>query len=189
MERIIMCSALVKKEDGNVLSYRDKVIDDIIQALKGREMMYKSVYYHRSVVSASLLIEKAMNLAKDKLRIVDDLMCPEGFARITDCYIVQSILNYTGKNEKMNEAQECIKRVFVERKLPKMIKEVKAGTPSVKENTFSIPPSDTVKAEFFEKEGILVMLKDGTTVDFASALNEAKYYESGRGIKRYYEQV
>lgn len=75
-----------------------------------RYMMFKAVYFHKTVRAAGVMVARAMRLADDalgftKLESVDD------FVNLDDQYVVQSITKSRDSSDDMRKAKELMNRL------------------------------------------------------------------------------
>ena len=82
-----------------------------------RYMMFKAVYFHRTVRSAGVMIAKAMDLSNRFLGFTSFLK-PNDFIKLDDYYIIHTILNSELKGAEMDMAKELVNG-FQNRKLLK----------------------------------------------------------------------
>ena len=88
--RIIECSRIVLTKGSGLettqlmLAYEYKCIDDVISALDGRLYLYKNVYFHKTAVAASVLIERIIEKLLVPFELDDAYADPRQFARLDD---------------------------------------------------------------------------------------------------------
>jgi hypothetical protein len=63
-----------------------------------RYMMFKAVYFHRTVRAAEIMVCKAMDLANDALGLTD-FKTSEDFLRLDDQYVVSGIMSLKGEGK------------------------------------------------------------------------------------------
>ncbi|MGQ9513469.1 MAG: HD domain-containing protein [Thermoproteota archaeon] len=71
-----------------------------------RYMMFKAVYFHRTVRAAEIMVCKAMDLANEVLGLTD-FKKPEEFLRLDDQYVVSEIMSMKGEG-KLKYARELM---------------------------------------------------------------------------------
>lgn len=110
------------------LHYDIKCLSDIIQALDGRFKMYDSVYLHKAVYAASLLISKMMQHAAPMLGLINQTQDWEQFQWLNEHMVVGGIMQWFNLQESVltEDMQEAIKycKQWMQRKLPKLRKEI-----------------------------------------------------------------
>ena len=120
IDRIIGNSTIYTKPDGTeVLSYNEKVISDAIQGLTTRIYMYRTVYLHKTVIAAAILIEAALHAASGYLNLVERTKDLDRFVYLNDS-VLDQIIN--SDSPELEEAQYYAKRVYI-RDLPKLLSE------------------------------------------------------------------
>ena len=118
------------------LTYNFKCMLDIIRTLDGRLYLYHDVYFHKTSMGASVLVEEIMRLVTDPLDLVDLVQDPKQFCLFNDTTMLSMVL--CGNNllkrgsdnldqlqrwqEDLDRAKELCHRLML-RKLPKMIYE------------------------------------------------------------------
>ena len=118
----IMNHASLRKEknesdDKWYLCYGIGAIDDIIQALEGRERMYKKIYYHKTSMAANILIERMLSYSVDKLNLMQRVDDVNEFVWINDSTIIGEIMALPN----MHPAKQLCK-MLLKRKLPKTLR-------------------------------------------------------------------
>jgi len=87
-ERIIMSSRIVVRGSEHLpelyLAYDFKCIDDITRALDGRLCLYKNVYFHKTSMAASILIEQIIECCFEALDLEDKYQTASDFAYLDD---------------------------------------------------------------------------------------------------------
>lgn len=116
-DRIMNNASLKKVEDKWYLCYNMKCIDDIIAALEGRRKMYKKVYYHKTSMAASILVERMLALSVNKLNLIERANDITEFLWINDSTIIGEIMGIPGNHP----AKELCK-MLLKRKLPKTLR-------------------------------------------------------------------
>jgi HD superfamily phosphohydrolase len=94
-----------------------QVVEDIIQALSGRNFMYREVYWHKTVSAACMLIQEAIESACLPLQLVEKTRDLEQFMHITDDFLMGTILS--SKEESLKESKVLMKRLLL-RDIPKL---------------------------------------------------------------------
>ena len=124
IDRIIMNTSYSSHDDSDkdFLIYDEKIMSDAIQGLSSRLFMYKEVYLHKTVVSASILIELMLIEACDILDLVNKTKNMDQFIYLTDGLIFNTILH--SDNIELSKAKKYAEFLYF-RKLPKMISEKK----------------------------------------------------------------
>ena len=100
------------------LTYSDKVLEDILHALDGRQYMYRNVYLHKTCIAGSILIEQIMqNISKltDLKKRVMDL---EQFVFLNDS-IIMEIMTMSEPSDLVTRTKQLTKRYLI-RDLPKL---------------------------------------------------------------------
>lgn len=92
-----------------------------------RYMMFKAVYFHKTVRAADVMISKAMTLANDKIGLTS-FKEPERFLELDDRYVVERIIQSVEVDDQIMKAKEIIQRLN-SRKLFKMAFEAFAHQP------------------------------------------------------------
>lgn len=122
------------------LTYNFKCIRDIIRTLDGRLCLYHDVYFHKTSMAASLLIEEIMDLVCEPLGLKELVQDPEQFCLFNDTSLLGMVLNgnnllqntLSGNDEPLEQVERwsrdlerakvlCHKLMI--RKLPKMLHE------------------------------------------------------------------
>lgn len=75
-----------------------------------RYMMFKAVYFHKTVRAASVMVARAMLLADDSLGLTD-LKSVDEFVELDDQHVVQSIMNSKDNSDNMRKAKELMGRL------------------------------------------------------------------------------
>ena len=88
-ERIIESSRIVICGKGLehpqlFLAYGNGALDDITRALDGRLCLYKNVYFHKTAMAASILIERIIEKCMEALDLEDVYQTPDQFALLDD---------------------------------------------------------------------------------------------------------
>lgn len=113
------------------LSYHHKCIDDIVRTLDGRLNLYASVYFHKTSMAASLLVETMMDLVCDAFSLVERTQNPMSFKQLNDHKLlgmISEFTNYTTINYKDIPKVKRAQRLYtqlMERQLPKMNHELR----------------------------------------------------------------
>mgnify|MGYP000017516287 CR=1 FL=1 len=95
--------------------------------LIARYEMFKAVYYHRTVRSASVMVSKAMELARDKIGIID-FKEPKEYLKLDDAYVLVKIRELAKeKDENLQTAFKLI-NMLDKRKLLKCAYEITVHT-------------------------------------------------------------
>lgn len=97
--RIISNSSLKWINHRLCLHYHSKCLSDIIQALAGRYYMYDSVYLHKTVDAANLLIEEMLDKSINNLNIIERTLDLEKFQYLNDYTIIGEIMSYNDELE------------------------------------------------------------------------------------------
>ncbi len=120
IERIIFNSSIqINANNEKVLAYNKKIIPDVIQGLTSRLYMYRHIYLHKTVISASILIEAMIKTSIDTCNWVERTNDLEKFVYLND-NILSEIMNST--NPDLNRSRYYADRLY-KRILPKMISE------------------------------------------------------------------
>jgi len=121
----------VDKPKKPTLSYHHKCIDDIVRTLDGRLNLYSSVYFHKTSMAASLLVETMMDLVCDAFGLVEKTQNPISFKKLNDHQFLGMISEFTAYTTlnykdipKVKRAQRLYDQLM-ERRLPKMNHEVR----------------------------------------------------------------
>lgn len=120
-ERIIKSSLIMERDGVSYLHYKEKVADDIMQALMGRFQQYKNVYLHKSVVAAGLLMEKMIEHSMGPLKLVEKTREIDQFVDLTDDMFF-GMLRFSNV-EGLEKARYYMDRLYKYRDLPKMVYE------------------------------------------------------------------
>jgi HD superfamily phosphohydrolase len=108
------------------LVYNKSCLSDIIQALTQRFHMYESVYLHKTSFAANIIIEGMMENASRYLKLVERTKDLAKFKFLTD-HIIGEIMAFEPsehpEEKEMIEARKYC-QMLLERKIPKMIKEI-----------------------------------------------------------------
>jgi HD superfamily phosphohydrolase len=134
--RIIHGSKLFFDDGVLKISYHAKCIEDIIRTLDGRLNLYSSVYFHKTSMAASLLIELMMVLSCEPLGLVELTKDPVEFRKLNDhklfamisewkpqYYPVNPSPDQLASDRQMIHAQKLYYQLM-DRHLPKMDHEV-----------------------------------------------------------------
>jgi len=137
LKRIIRYSSVSTKDDKQVLSYSEKIMDSIYTVLFGRFMMYKNVYFHKTARAADMMLQKALELSYDFMSMYERVNDPEKFVHLTEEAVIYEIKNYAlneMKKEEKNmdaiEAFEILDR-YNQRNLWKNVLEISFSTTGV----------------------------------------------------------
>ncbi len=120
-DRIINSASVHTKDDGTqVLAYNEeKVIHDAIQGLTSRLYMYNTIYLHKTVIAASILIEAAIKSAVDYFDLLERTKNLNSFIYLNDSILDQILSNSA---PELEEARSYARRIY-HRELPKMVTE------------------------------------------------------------------
>jgi len=121
------------------ISYHAKCMNDIIRTLDGRLNLYDSVYFHKTSMAASLLIELMMELVCEPLNLVAMAKDPTEFRKLNDHkifgmisewkpskYVSNGDKYYPVMDPKMERAQKLYYQLM-DRHLPKTEFEVRVN--------------------------------------------------------------
>lgn len=78
---------LTTQETTYRLAYNKKSLDDVIRVLEGRKAMYINVYLHPKVSAASLVIEKLLREAVNKINLIERTKDLDQFVYVSDMII------------------------------------------------------------------------------------------------------
>lgn len=140
--------------DSRRLTYNFKVIDDIVNALRGRKHMYASVYMHKASLAASYLVEEFLEQATEPLRLVSRTKNLEEFLYLTD-----SILSESSRFPSA--------RALLRRELPKLDR-CNDDSPTIVRKIIGI------NVDSFDKYRIGIA-DAGQSMSFSEALSKAGY--------------
>lgn len=128
----IISKAFVKYHEARLcLHYDVKALSDIVQALDGRFHMYDTVYFHKTVSAASIIISRMMKYAADDMDLIAKTKDLQRFVYLNDHYVMGTITNWifldphTISDGQKKAAKYC--HDLLNRKLPKMIFEAKVS--------------------------------------------------------------
>jgi hypothetical protein len=172
---------------GLVLWYNDKAIRDIISALDSRLYLYHDVYFHKTSMAASLIIEEMLLASCDDLKLIERTKDFNQFRFLNDTSVIGELTNARTKG-----GEYC--RQLLERKLPKLVKEemVLAGTEYSEEEYYTrwnVPSTPEFKfirtrvisgisAKKFEQRNIKFRTKSGELISCEEALKNIMYQPS-----------
>jgi HD superfamily phosphohydrolase len=127
-DRIISASSIVERDGHWRLHYNTKCMSDIIQALDGRFRMYESIYLHKTVCAAGILISKMMEYAAPELHLLDKTYDLNRFQWLNEYSVVGDIINYADSKPFMSwspgmKMAITYCRQWLLRKLPKLKEE------------------------------------------------------------------
>jgi len=114
-----------------ILSYHHKCIEDVVRTLDGRLNLYSSVYFHKTSMAASLLVETMMDLVCNAFELVKLTQNPLYFKKLNDHKLlgmISEFTSYTTINYKDIPKVKSAQRLYdqlMERKLPKMNHEIR----------------------------------------------------------------
>lgn len=126
-DRIISNCLLIKSQQNDLetssiwdhntwrICYKEKCINDIIQALDGRRFMYQDVYFHKTVMAATLLIEQMFEHAIHDLNLIEETVDLHRFVFSNEHTLVGKIMSLP----QNHPSRICCEKLFL-RKLPKM---------------------------------------------------------------------
>lgn len=114
--RIISNSGVKITSLGLTLYYNDKIIRDVISALDGRLYLYHDVYFHKTSMAASILIEEMLLASCDELKLVERTKDISQFRYLNDSTIIGALVCSDSLGGKY-----C--RMLLDRRLPKLVKE------------------------------------------------------------------
>lgn len=117
VDRIIMGSSIGLNDSKMCLFYKEKVVEDIIQALLGRSAMYRQVYWHPTVSAACMLVEEAIKLSVIPLKLKERTEDLQEFMHVTDDFVMGQIL--CSKDKELDAARRLTERLRV-RDIPKL---------------------------------------------------------------------
>lgn len=124
MDRIISNSSLyvqdsqesnIWKNSSVYLCYKDKCINDIIQALDGRRFMYQDVYFHKTVMASTLLIESMLANAITDLNLIEETKNLEKFVYLNEHTLLGRIMSLPDQHKSRKLCERLLMR-----DLPKM---------------------------------------------------------------------
>ena len=124
MDRIISnCSLYIGETKGETLwktsnfylCYKDKCVNDIIQALDGRRFMYQDVYFHKTVMASTILIEKMLANSIRDLNLIEETKNLEKFVYLNEHTLIGKIMSLPGEHESRKLCERLLMR-----NLPKM---------------------------------------------------------------------
>jgi len=75
-----------------------------------RHMMFKAVYFHKTVRAAGVMVAKAMKLADEAIGLTS-FKSTEEYLSIDDYYVVQSIAQSKERSEAMRKAKDLMERL------------------------------------------------------------------------------
>jgi len=128
-DRILYHVGVVVGDDSRLkLSYREKVMGDMIQALSGRQWMYANVYLHKTSSATHILVEKMLSAADKVLKLSSRVWDLEKFTYLNENTLMGEIMTYDVESldpesedyALIKEAIRLCKAVFA-RKYPKML--------------------------------------------------------------------
>ena len=188
-ERIIKGSTIFEGK----LCYKEKVVDDICQALLGRAAQYRNVYYHKTVTAASILLESIIESSLLYFPWVENTKNLNKFVELTDEYVLFEIAQYLKQNGN-TQLSLLYERYYFRRNLPKLLEERSFGPEEsvTKETIASIEkewykkkktvkvithqPLCTIDPNQFEKDEVYILSKDTIRLGFAEYLKKGKYF-------------
>lgn len=97
------------------ICYKEKCLNDIIQALDGRRFMYQDVYFHKTVMAATLLIEEMFEHAIYDLHLIEETVDLHKFVFSNEHTLVGKIMALPSNHP----SRKCCEKLLL-RKLPKM---------------------------------------------------------------------
>lgn len=140
MDRIIRNSAILKKNDADVLSYNVKTIDDMYTVLFGRFMMYKNVYFHKTSRAVDMMIQDLLRHSIKPLNLKTYLEDLDEFVKLTDDFVIHRIEflhDFEKKDDDdIRKAYEIIKRLR-KRDLWKLVVEIPYTTTGIDPGSIS----------------------------------------------------
>lgn len=104
------------------LHYHIKCLSDMINALDGRLHMYESVYFHKTVYAADILIHRMMESATIDLQLVERTLDIHKFVLLNDSTLIGEIASTMKDTPEIQKAKLYFEQL-VTRKLPKLVKE------------------------------------------------------------------
>lgn len=97
------------------LCYNEKCINDIIQALDGRRFMYQDVYFHKTVMASTILIESMLANAIEDLNLIEDTKNLEKFVYLNEHTLIGRIMSLSDDHPSKKMCERLLMR-----DLPKM---------------------------------------------------------------------
>ena len=91
IDRIIHNSSIVDTNNGPRLMYKEEIYPNLITMLQNRNRMYENIYYHKTSVGLSILLEEAIKQTHDKLKFVERTKNLNQFVYLTDSIIFEMI--------------------------------------------------------------------------------------------------
>lgn len=123
-KRIMTCSYLLKdtaasSEDKWYLVYKEKCFHDIIQALDGRKFMYHDVYFHKTSLGATILLDLMLKSCAKDLQLLEETRNLEQFMFVNEHTLIGRIMALPEEHPaKIN----CKKLML--RHIPKCVKDM-----------------------------------------------------------------
>ncbi|HEU23887.1 MAG: metal-dependent phosphohydrolase [Mesoaciditoga sp.] len=140
MDRIIRNSAILKKNENEVLSYNIKTIDDMYTVLFGRFMMYKNVYFHKTSRAVDMMIQDLLRYSIRPLNLGAYLEDLDEFVKLTDDFVIHRIEFLhdfeKSKDQEIEHAYEIIERLK-RRDLWKLVVEIPYTTTGIDPGSIS----------------------------------------------------
>jgi HD superfamily phosphohydrolase len=121
---------IITGKEEEYLHFKRKVFSDIIQVVNARFFQYKSVYFHKTVEAASLILENIMSLCVKPLRLVERTEDLQEFVHLTD----EAFLTEVSLSPLVPEEAKRLVKLLKLRKLPKLVLEREVPIDSIQLN-------------------------------------------------------
>jgi len=187
--------------DNITLHYNIKVIDDIFRMLMGRFYMYKEVYFHKTSMSADMLVQEMISAAMKPLNLINRTTDVNKFV-----YLTNGVTSEIMSLDAANPPPECTEddvllaktycRKYLHRELPRMelsivISDKDIGDGNIQSYLKEKYPDyslenkkimctrtvSTVHCEQFAKNNIMVYdLRNSESLSFRDAIIKTKYF-------------
>lgn len=186
--RIIKNSKIVEIEDVPRLTYSSKCIKDIIRTLDGRLNLYEEVYFHRTSMSATILVEMMMEELCDEFDLVGMTLDPNKFLTLNDHRMFSMV--FESKNAKVKELYDML----MNRNLPILVEErqmsfdiqprvgvgftTSTATPDLNKDNHVVVKTRAISgisAKKFDEYGIYFYDKAGDIYTCQQLLDERRY--------------
>lgn len=166
-----------------LLTYDEKCLPDVEHALNGRRYMYEEVYFHKTCVAASLVIERMMNECCKEFNLVDETKDLTKFVNLDEHSLVERARS---SDPRKSDAAKYA-QMYLSRKLPKPVwhgkisSGVEFNPADIKDkiniddvefvNTKHITGIDPKKFDYYN---IRFIKKDGSILTCAEAMSDRK---------------
>ena len=166
------------------ICYRDKCLNDMIQALDGRRLLYEDVYFHKTVMAATILIEEMLSNSIDDLQLIENTKDLNSFMFLNEHTLIGKIMSLPRDHASRKYCERLLCRNLPKLKVDTMYPasllwdedEWKEQHPEHKNYTFiRTRPITGIDPMKFDHYKIKFIKRNGKTVSCKSLLKFVKF--------------